>query len=94
MEGLWLSLLLKPFLAVAFLAAPVLIAYLIWRKMPDGKLKRVLFRHYGKPDNMPWTKAQGLSGTETPGPESLPRYRSLEAAQQSGSDRSDSTPRG
>lgn len=94
MDGLWLSLLLKPFLALAFLSAPVLIAYVIWRKMPDGKLKQILFRHYGKPDSMPWTKAQGRGATAQPERASLQQYRVLEAVQRSDSDQSDSTPRG
>lgn len=91
MDGLWLSLLLKPFIAVVCLALPLLIAYAIWRLMPDSKIKRILFKHYGEKDNMPWTKAQEREAREKAARarhESLRPHQSLVAHDQPiGSDR-------
>jgi len=40
---LFLAILLKPFVALVFLTAALLIAGLIHKYMPDSKLKRILF---------------------------------------------------
>lgn len=77
MEGLALALLIKPLIAIVCLSLPVLIAYAIWRLMPDSKIKRILFRHYGEPDNMPWSRGQGRGVQPRDGrevrPDLLPR---------------------
>lgn len=43
MDNWVLALFLKPFFAVAFLLVAWGISRLIWRLMPDSKLKRTLF---------------------------------------------------
>jgi len=47
-----LSLLLKPLVALLVLVPAYMLAELIWRWMPDGKIKRILFSplpgHRGK----------------------------------------------
>lgn len=40
---LFLAILLKPFVALVFLTAALLIAGLIHKYMPNSKLKRILF---------------------------------------------------
>lgn len=51
--GLLLSLLLKPFLALVILTGPFALAYFIWKRLPDSRIKRFLFKSYGD-DNGPW----------------------------------------
>ena len=55
--GFLLSLLLKPFYALAFLWMPYAIAWHLWRRMPDSRLKRILFTSWGD-DRGPWVKAK------------------------------------
>lgn len=47
-----LSLLLKPFVALLLIVPAYLLAELVWRWMPDGKIKSILFSplpgHRGK----------------------------------------------
>ena len=40
---LFIAILLKPFVALAFLTAALLIAGLVHKYMPDSKIKRILF---------------------------------------------------
>ncbi len=51
--GFLLALLLKPVLAALFLAGPYLLAVFVWRKLPDGRVKRLLFTSWGE-DRGPW----------------------------------------
>ena len=54
--GTLLSLLLKPFLALIFLGGPYALAWWIWHRMPDSKLRRFLFKSWGE-DRGPWVSA-------------------------------------
>lgn len=55
MKGLLIALLLNPLLALLWLSGPVVLALLIWRYMPDSKLKRILFTSWGQ-DSGPWMR--------------------------------------
>lgn len=70
--GFSIALLLKPFMALFFLVLPVALAYLIWRVMPDSKLKRILFKSYGK-DRGPWVRGEPKRSRSEEGPAALPR---------------------
>lgn len=53
MQGFLLSLLLKPLLALAFLGLPYSLACHLWRAVPDGRIRRLLFTSWGE-DRGPW----------------------------------------
>lgn len=55
MKGFLISLLVEPIAALFFLGGPVLLALLIWRYMPDSKIKRLLFKSWGH-DRGPWMR--------------------------------------
>jgi hypothetical protein len=55
--GLLLSLLLKPFFALAFLWTPYALTWHLWRVMPDSRLRRILFTSWGE-DRGPWMSSQ------------------------------------
>lgn len=66
MKGFFLALLLEPLAALAFLGAPVVIALLVWRYLPDSKFKRLLFKSWGH-DRGPWKRkpSQAATGRQT-----------------------------
>lgn len=51
--GWLIGILLKPVAAILLLPLPYALAFWIWRIIPDGKVKRALFRSYGE-DRGPW----------------------------------------
>ena len=55
MKPFLIALLINPFIALVFLTLPVLAALWLWQKMPDGRVKRLLFKSYGQ-DSGPWAR--------------------------------------
>lgn len=64
MKGFLLFQALKPFFLLAFLSGPYLLAVLAWQALPDGRLRRVLFRSWGR-DSGPWISAPPVQRAET-----------------------------
>jgi len=78
-------MLLKPLGAAAFLGAVYGFMWLLWKYLPDGWVKRLLFFHFwGKAEDPgPWAREMPkdvhLGRIDPQGPASLPQYRSPEA---------------
>lgn len=64
MKPFMIAILINPLLALVFLTAPVFAALWLWRRMPDGRIKRLLFRSYGK-DSGPWVSGRAIRSVST-----------------------------
>lgn len=82
-----IAMLLKPILGAAFLFGVYGGMWLLWKKLPDGWFKRLLFLNlWGKESDLgPWARDKPKDvhiGRIVPEePTALPQYRSPEAAQ-------------
>ena len=54
-EGYFIVMLLKPLAAVVFFALFYGFIWLVWKYLPESRVKRLLFRSWGE-DNGPWAK--------------------------------------
>jgi hypothetical protein len=53
MKGLLIAMLTGPLIYVAFCFLVYVPVWLMWKRLPDGRIKRLLFRSYGE-DHGPW----------------------------------------
>ena len=85
-KSFMLASLLRPILAPAMAFLWLGALWVLWKKFPEGKIKRILFFNLWGGKDDPWVKAYAkkpkdidLGRIEPQGPVSLPRYQSQEA---------------
>ncbi|OWB26871.1 hypothetical protein [Xanthomonas oryzae] len=62
MGNFWVYFLMS---VVGMLALPAIYfcIFMLWNKLPDGRLKKILFRSYFGQDNGPWATAEWQRST-------------------------------
>lgn len=82
-----IAMLMKPFLVGAGLFLIYGFMWLLWKRLPEGKIKRLLFFNFWGGGNDPWTqkydkpKDVHIGRIVPEEPTALPQYRSQEADQ-------------